>query len=317
MTRTPQEEIANSLSRGSRNIGAIVYWTGLTDVKIARPLWRQGLHVAGIADAVGKDPGPDAMLNQATKMASRKQGRGVNRARFELKSKGQFATYLVKMPRDLPDRRQDIEEVTISVDCYAVAPQLIVHNLPGIPTDEHRDSVIGEVVEWYTEIQQYVFTEEVSDALVEAMKFLNALSLRTGVYFVSAADVDRVRAVQKFIEASTTARFTVWNIKGDDENAQEARHDTRTALTARLDEVIAKVQKFTEEITVEDATPRSVNARVKLFRELDAQVELYADILGDYAVQLNEKIAKARETLLGSYLAIDDATEAEPTTAVA
>lgn len=303
--------VQSALGRGRKLLGAMVYWTGLKDVRISRALWRQGLEHAGVADAVSGDPGSDALLNTACAFATRKQGRGADRIEVKLKSKGQDAVYRVMVPRYLPDgRARTIEEATIAVDCYAegATPNAIV--AAGVDPHPGRDAVVADVLEWFGELRGYIFTDEVSSALVDIVEHLNGISLRTGVYLVPAHNIDRMRAVQRYIESSTSARLTVWNINADDENTSEARRDSREALTARLDDVIVKVKKFRETVTVEDALPRSVNAKVKLFKELDAEVELWADVLGDYTAQLAQAIADAKQTLLGEYLGLVDDTTA-------
>jgi hypothetical protein len=299
--------VKGALGRGRRLLGAMVYWTGLTDVRIARPLWRQGLDIAGVADAVSGDPGSDALLNTACQFATRRQPRGGDRVRIELKAKGQDAIYRVMVPRPQVDgRARTLEEATISVDCYAEGAEPVVDLVAGVAPHADRDRVVADVVEWFGELRNYIFTDEVSSALVDIVKHLHGAPLRTGVYFVPASQVDRLHAVKRFIESSTTAHVTAWNINADDQNTVEARHTTREVFTARLDDVIAKVQKFTATVTPDDALARSVNAKVKLFKELEAEVELWSDVLGDYVAQLNTTIATAKQTLLGKYLGLVD-----------
>lgn len=296
-------DIEHALQQGTRKLGALVYWSNLTDVRIDRALFRQGFRLCGLGKAVAKDPKPEASLNQAATIATRRQGRDVEPARVELKSKGDEAIYGVLMRRDVGDRRRYIEEAQISV-----VRESPVEPTPFVSTDAHaahdpqRDAIIQSVLEQYRELRQYAHTQEMSETLMRSMSVVGALSLRTGVYFVPQGALHTIRLLKTFLESNTCAQVTIWEIAATDENTATAKRDAREALTDRINELIAEVQTFTAGTSVEDVQMKSVNARVKRFKELDGRVGLWADILGDYQAELRATIAEAKQRLLGAFL---------------
>jgi hypothetical protein len=314
-TVTPVDlvELQKALASGEKRIGALVYWTNLTDVRIDRALFRQGFRLCGLGKAVAKDPKPEASLNQASAIAMRRQGRDVEPARVELKYKGTEAVYGVLMRRDVGDLRRYIEEAQISVMRDATDPAPIVATEAGAPIDPQRDAIIQSVIDQYNELRGYAHTLEMSETLMRAMALINALSLRTGVYFVPKEALHTIELLRTFLEGNTCAHMTVWEISATDRNLAQARRDAREAFTDRLSELVSEVKTFTEGTSAEDVQMKSVNARVKRFKELDGKVGLWADILGDYQAELRAAIAEAKQKLLGAYLgeSEDDSDEIE------
>ena len=303
----------DALSTGSSNIGALVYWRRLEGVKIERSRFRQGFEDIGLGKAVGKDPKPEACMNQAAGIASRKQGKDGRAVRIELKSKDALATYAVLVRRDTPDgRRRYIEEAHCSVVRGVRQPPPMMDKVVDLHAapDEIRDQVIREFDARYQELLQYAMTLELSEALISALALLKAIPLRTGVYFIPEANVAQARALKAFIEGETDVQLSIWGIARNDENAAEAGRDARNTLTDRFRTILDEVQGYIDGL--EGATPstKSVNARAKHFLELEAQVELYSEILGDYQQDLSANIAQAKKALLGAYLG-DDESDAE------
>lgn len=303
-TVTPVDfgELKEALAQGEKLLGAMVYWNNLTDVRIDRTLFRQGFRLCGLGKVVAKDPKPEASLNQAAAIATRRQGRDVEPARVELKSKATEATYGVLMRRDVADRRRYIEEAQISVVRDQPEPTPFVQTDPGAPLDPQRDEIIASVLEQFRELRGYAHTQELSETLMRAMGHIGALSMRTGVYFVPAGALHTITLLKTFLESNTTATMSVWEIRATKGNTANAKRDAREAFAERLSELVDEVKTFTAGTSVDDVQMKSINARVKRFKELDARVGLWADILGDHQLELRSAIAEAKQKLLGAYL---------------
>jgi len=307
---TSTEDLQNHLSAGGNAapLGALVYWRRLEGVRIARTHFRAGFEAIGLGDAVSKDPKPEACLNQAAAIASRRSGE--QSVRIEMKAKDTHARYAVLARRDHADGlRRYIEEATCSVErgVRQPPPPLVVQLAPGAQPDDQRDAAIADLERRYNDLLNYAMTMELSEALISALSLLGALPLRTGVYFVPAQNLDRVRALKGFIEAETDVQLTIWTIASSDENAAEAKRDAATAFTERFQNLQAEVAAFVAELPAGEEPPvKSVNARVRHFKELEGQVQLYAEILGDYQAELTAQIASAKQALLGAFLGSED-----------
>lgn len=301
-------DVQAAMSTGARKLGALVYWAGLSEVRINRALFRQGFAFCGLDKVVSRDPKPEAILNTAASSAMRKQPRNDQTARVELKGKGaDVATYGVLMRRDIADRRRYLEEAQITVMRYEENPTPTVQTDANAPADDNRDKVIAAVLAQYDEIRQFVHTQELSETLMRSMAAVGAISLRTGVYFVPEKALPTIRSLKAFVEGNTPATITMWDIAATDENAATARRDAHESFKFRLSELVAEVKTFTETCTPEDAASKSINARIRHFRDLDERVTLWADILGDFQADLHASIATAKETLLAAYLGEVDA----------
>lgn len=301
MVRTATE-LEQHLGQGTRTIGALVYWRHLVDVKIPRGVMEQGFDVCGLKEAV-PTPSTEKMLTDAVGRSRAGRGREV---KIELGPKGQRSVYRVLMRRDEAGRVRYVEEAQVSIDRYAPGAQLETRVLPDVPDDEIRGDVIEDIRDNLAAVRAYAFPGEISDALVSAMEVLHALPLRTGVYFVHADGLTCARALAEFIAQETPATLTVWEMRDTEQNALTARADARASFLDRLDELKAKVAAYTAETKVEDATTRSVSTRVAYFHDLDAEVGMWADILGSAAGDLRASIADAKQALLGNYLGLLD-----------
>ena len=308
------DDVQRSLSRGHRNLGAFVYWTNLTDVRLDRALFRQGFRMCGLGKAVAKDPKPEASLNQAAMIANRRQGKDAP-ASVELKHKGDEAVYCVLMRRDVADRRRYLEEATIAVERGGpTEPTPTVAVDAGVGADDSRDQIIASTLEMYAELRGYAHTQELSETLMRSMGVINAISLRTGVYFVQHDKVPTVRLLKAFLETNTCATMSVWEIRDTDDNTTEAKKNAREAFADRINELISEVKDFvSKNPNPDDVQTKSINARVKQFKDLDGRVGLWADILGDYQNELRAVIADAKQKLLGAYLgdSEDDSADAD------
>jgi hypothetical protein len=298
---TTARELEQHLGKGTRTIGALVYWRHLMDAKIPRTTLEEGFTAAGLAPAV-PHPKVEKMLTDAVTRA--RAGRG-QEVKIDLKAKGQKSVYRIMMRRD-SDRARYVEEARVAIDRYAPNAQLETELLEGVQADQTRDDVIEDIRDNLAEIRAYAFPNEISDALVSAMEHLHALPLRTGVYFVHADALTCVGELAAFIAKNTPAALTVWEMRDTAQNALTARADARASFLDRLDELKAKVAAFTAETAVEDASPRGVSTRVAYFHDLDADVGMWADVLGGAADELRKSIADAKQALLGNYLGLLD-----------
>lgn len=306
---TSLTEARAAMASGDRPIGALVYWRKLTDVHMERGAFKTGFRNAGCGKALAKDPKPEALLNQAANAAARRQGRE-ERAKIKLKGKStEVAVYAVLMRRDIGDLVRYVEEARVGVRRDGGNGKLIIEVEQNAPQDEARDALLANVEAIYTDLRDYVHGDEMSQTLMRAIAFLGGVSLRTGCYFLHALSLPSIELLQKFITENSTAHLACWDVKASDgdRNAKEARTEVRASMTARLEEIIAEVTTFTASIvTAEDVLPKSINARVGRFRELDGEVSLFADILGDYQEELHRSIAEAKQKLLGAYLGQQD-----------
>lgn len=294
---TPSNPFQDALGRGARKIGALVYWRGLSGVQVPRAAFRRLFEDAGLGEAVGRDPKPEACLNQAAGDATRNQPRSEPAARVELKAKHTNAVYAVLMRRDIGARVQYLEEARIAIPRDSPRPAAVVQVEADAQPDEARDRVIAEVLSGYRQILDYALTLEVSRAIVNAMELVSSLPLRTGVYFVPATRMAQVRDLQQRL-AAWGIRVTVWDVADSSENAAEARQDAREAFLSKVQAMTEECRTFVAE-SGEAASTTSINARVRRFKELDAQVALYSEILGDYRDEMVTAVTAAREEFLG------------------
>lgn len=307
---TSVQEAKRSIGAGDRAIGAMVYWTALTDVRIARTLYRQGFTSCGLQDALTADPKAEKVLNIAVGIANRRQGGADATGYAELKHKTDTeVAYQVVMRRDLSDRARYLEEARIRLDRGQHAPRPVVDVDPRAPQDESRDRLVDTIVDQYTELLAYADTQEVSKALVCAVRDVcSGLTLKAGFYLVRTEYLPQLMQLQKFMTSEMGANLEIWEIKTTDVNKAAAQRNAKESLRESLNVLLAEVEAFrTEHTDPEKVAAKSVNAQVKRFRELDGKVQLYADILGGYARDLTKAITTAKQEFVTAYCG-DDAS---------
>lgn len=297
----------DALKSGSRRIGALVYWRGLSDVRIDRRDFRYAFESMGLGEAVGRDPKPEACLNQAASGARRGRDKDSAPVKVELVAKHTNAVYAVLMRRDDGARVRYLEEARVAVARDQPRPRPVVTMEPAALHDPEVGAVVDDIVAKYYDVLDNILTLECSEALVAAMGVLGGLPLRTGVYFVPEVKLGTVRGLQAWLEARGI-RLTCWDIAASDENAAEARTDAREAFITKVKDLTAECRKFAE--SREEVNARSVNARVRHFHALDSQVALYADILGDFRDEMVAAVGDARREFLASLGLDDDAVAA-------
>jgi len=296
---------------GTRPLGALVYWSGIHDVRIPRSTFRSEFERMGLGAAVGRDPKAEACLNMAAAVASRRQGKDVTPARIQLKEKNSHAVYAVLMRRDVAipgeeARVRYLEEARVMVDRGQPSPTPQVVTASDVEPDDARDAVIADMVTEYRDILDNIRTQECSEALMQAVQILGGLSLRTGVYFVPAANLTRLGELRAFMSAHANVDIATWSIAASDANVAQSRRDARAAFLDKVGALVEECKAFAES-KADELSPRSINARVKRFQDLEGQASLYADILGDQVEGLKKTIIAARDRFRDSVLGAEDA----------
>lgn len=303
-----RDRVRKSIGSGNL-IGAMVYWTALSDVRTPRALFRQGIRACGLEDALAAEPKPEKVLNLAVGVANRRQGGAASNKTApgyaKLKDKTDaVVTYAVFMRRDLTDRGRYLEEATVSIDRTAPNPSPVVTLTKGAPKDEARDNLITRIVDQYTELSSFSDTQEVSKTLVASVRDVcSGLTLKAGFYLVRPDYLLKLRALRDFMATDLGATLEIWEIGETVDNTKTAKRSASESLRAAVDELIANAREFAAENTdPDDVSTKSINAQMRRFRDLDAKVTLYADILADYSTDLHKAIADAKQSILGKYL---------------
>ena len=308
-------DLKHHLAGGTAPIGALVYWRGIHDVRIARAAFRAAFDAMGLGKAVGRDPKPEACLNMAAGVAVRRRDRK-STAKVQLKTKDTHAVYAVLMRRDVTTgalgetlqepRIRYIEEARVGIDRKQSNPTPQVVTASNVAQDDGRDELIADMVREYHDVMGCIRTQEASEALMLAMSLLGGLSLRPGVYFVPARSMATVVELKAFMESQSSVEIVAWDIAATDANAGEARRDARAAFLDRVKLLADECRTFTAGLGKEEASAKSINARIKRYHDLEGQTQLYADILGDYATELHSVITAARDTFKRDVLGFDD-----------
>lgn len=313
---TSLTDLRAHLANGTKPLGALVYWSGIHDVRIPRSTFRSEFERMGLGAAVGKDPKAEACLNMAAAVASRRQGKDKQAAKIQLKEKNSHAVYAVLMRRDVVDptpggetRVRYLEEARVMVDRGQPSPSPVVITATDVDQDDDRDSVIADMVAEYQDILDNIRTQECSEALMQAMSLVCGLSLRPGVYFVPAAKLPQVTELRTFLADYANIELSVWSIAASDANVVQSRRDARAAFLDKVQKLVTECQEFASS-KGDELTARSINARVKRFHDLEGQAALYGDILGDQVEQLRTVIADARTAFRDSVLGAEDAADA-------
>ncbi len=243
-------------------------------------------------------------------MAVEVSARGYGRqAKVELASKSGGdcgdVVYRVLMRRDEEERGRYLEESRISVTRRATLPLVdVTHNPAAAPADDTRDELIAAIEHAYGDIWYHALTLELGAALSSAMKVMDGLMLRPGVYFVPAARMPQLTQLKAFVASVSSVEVVAWDIRATSENAHEAKADARAAFFERLTTLKAEVMAFAtaEKAEGDKVSERSIRVRAERFAELDAQVDTYADILGDYAAELRAAVAAAKQAFAEAVL---------------
>jgi hypothetical protein len=308
-------DLKSHLATGTKPLGALVYWSGISDVRIPRSTFRSEFERMGLGEAVGRDPKAEACLNMAAGVASRRQGKDVQPAKIQLKEKNTHAVYAVLMRRDVASgfgedgRVRYLEEARVMVDRNQHAPIPQTVTASDVDQDDARDAVIADMVAEYHDILGNIRTQECSEALMKAIQLLGGLSLRPGVYFVPAANLARLGDLKQFMADHAKVEIAAWSIATNDANLVQSRRDARAAFLDKVCVLVEECKAFASS-KGDELTARSINARIKRFHDLDGQAGLYADILGDQVAGLRQVITEARNSFRDSVLGSEDAAAA-------
>lgn len=306
------ERARRAMSQGDL-IAAQVYWQDLKGLSISRALFRQGIEAAGMGDALGAAPSAEKVLyTAATRASQRVEGdvRTKTKTHYaELKDKTDAqVVYAVMARRDVGGVRAYVEEASIAIDRALEAPPAVVTLRPNIPADAARDALVDGIVDTYQELLVTVYSQEVSETLVRAMTTVcSALTLKSGLYLVTPDHLPGVRQLEAFMASDCGVALDVWEIGESTSNHRTAARNASGQLTAAYRELLAQVEAFTAKHApaADDVPMRSVAVKMREFKELDGKVLLYADVLGDYAANLRDSIAKAKTAMLAS-LGLED-----------
>lgn len=311
MTPVTSKETLRAHLKGTGGLlGWLVYWEGLSGVRIPRTAFRAALESMGLGDVLGRDPKAEACMSIAAKAVVGRQKKNATPAQIKLKDKGRFSTYAICMRRDQAGATQDrmrwIEEARVVIDRSQPSPKPTVVVEPGVPDDDSRDSLISDLLSEYQDTLDNIRTEEASEALSASMAHLNGLTLRPGAYFVPASAGATLAELREYMELHTRVLISCWEIGPSSANASTAARSARQKFLDDVAKLGDECREFADS-RGEEMTTKSINARVKRFQELDGRVELYAGILGDLAVDLRTTIDATRKQFLAAIGLEDDA----------
>lgn len=302
---------------GSKTIGALVFWS-LSGVDIGRAELRQEFQDAGLGAAVPRDPRESTLLTSA--MRRTMVGRSDTFTRRFSKGWG----IVLEIPGPPNERGEHklihqhvasvhVETMQIAVDRARMAnPQRLAPELVwrfhGQAEHVVRAQAVALVVEQeYRNAADRLDTSDLSNVLVNLMHgttrdpLLAAVSLRQstgGLYFVHASKVDQARQVRDLVQRlSPQSSFVVMTLTGEADNLDAAAQSAELGFTSQLAELRDEVREFLAKTPRSELTDRSVRIRADRFQLLRARVELFRDVLGTVAGELQGQIELAREQL--------------------
>lgn len=305
---TSATAIEGALASGDVLLGSIVFWPSLEGVKMTRAAFRQVFEDVGLGDALGRDPKPEACLNKAAAYASLATSQGFSKGRkapirVEMKEKNKtHATYSVLVRDRMSDgRTRYLEEARIICERWVERPKLTVITNPKAGPNAERDRVIDAVVDRYDTLLHFALTPEMSKTLINAMRLTSSLALRTGVYFVPQANMATVEALRGLLARKAGVHVSAWSVASSGANLAEARNSAVVAMRDRLNEIKASAKELIDETPKgEGFSAKKLNARLRHLSDLENDAALYADILGQYATEVQVAVAEARKSLGGS-----------------
>lgn len=284
-------------------VGAICMWS-LASVRVPRAQLHSDMEQIGLGEAVARAPKPGSLLRKACNSV---ESESIVFDRVSVPGGGAVFAASDRRVRE-HDRRVD----------YQLRCRIAVTADGTIVREDPNDPLLERVAHQYVELRDYAHSDEVSSVLVRSMHghrgqpLLNALNLRGaagGVYFVPAAEMGRLRALQAWVLGqSEHSEFSVWEITGSDAHLEQAARSAvssfRSKLKAVSDECAAFVADMRDTIArsetdqkAEAALEGSLAVRKARYNALSAQVYSYAEILGERKQALLDEIAEAREAL--------------------
>ncbi|CAB4155108.1 hypothetical protein UFOVP650_79 [uncultured Caudovirales phage] len=301
MTTTKEQLGAVLSSVGTQTLGALVFWS-LAGVRIRRDEFRAQLELLQLGEALPADPSPRGALGKAVEQVLAGKRSLIARrlaAGWALVTE-RVESGVAKLEHVATVVTKDREVVFTYLDGFSVENFAAV----GFPSLEQliRDA--------YDVACNYLLTADLSQALTNALTgsphrgLLAGLSLRErtgGLYFINAAQVDRMQGLKALV--ATAARDCVVNVMtltGDAENLQQAAVVARQTFAAQLADLRAELLQFNGSLQTDGKQPKdyAIRVRSERFKELKARVELFRDVLGSVASELETQIEDSRAELI-------------------
>lgn len=281
---------------GSRVIGALMFWS-LSRVRLRREAVREAFSGLGLAAAVPRDPGPEALARKAAQAAQR--GRPEVLIRPVVRDHEKVVYAIVHEQRD---------EASVELR-YQQANRIAFRRDGTVVTEFEGDPVAEAMVQAYVEHRDYADAAELSHMMIAALlgthtaPMLQAISLRQaqgGLYFLPAQSVEQARALGAWIESVSDSDISILTLTADAENLQHAARAARRSFAVRYQELMDEIRDFVRQQGAgEELSERSVRIRTERLGRLRDQAELYRELLGDMRQRLADQIARAQAALVG------------------
>lgn len=277
-------------------LGCIVYWS-LRGFRENREDFRSAMQAMGLEAAVGRPMSASAAMTRALEVWRRGRGWAAHRRL----STGNVALVCFQeeegslRPRHVWTVSRDGAQIAEGPD-HKLAP-------PEMATDM-RDGLLAAL----NEVRAYASTADLSEAMTTALQgtrkdpMLASANLRGeagGVYFVPEAKCAQLDALKNYVESRSASRISRFWITTAADNAEAVQQAVQQTVADELVELRDSVLKFAEECRLNNETPnlKSRNARAKRYDDLSAKVELWSDMLGAVAAEMQAKIAEAKKAL--------------------
>jgi hypothetical protein len=298
---------------GERTIGAMCFWS-LSGVDVSRDEFRAAFEAIGMAAAVPRDPRHDTSLTTAVKAVQigkrdvvvRRvaKGWGIVLEKTETETAGARLklTHALTVHAD-PDPTT-IRLAREKDPANRLAPEL-VWKFSGTPDQIERARLLAsEITQEYLKTRARIGTSDLSAVLVNTMhgttkdSLLAAVSLRQssgGLYFVHASKVQAARDLADTVHRiAPKCALSVLTITGNADNLAAAAQAAKNGFVTQLNELKAEVAQFRSETDLGKRTERNVTVRAAHYTALASRVQLFRDVLGDIADELNFEITAAK-----------------------
>ncbi len=299
--RIERDLVGRSLAAnaGGDIIGAVTFWS-LGGTRVKREAMRVALENVGLGFAMPKNPKPQAVLRMAVDVVRRSSNEHVVFDRVSDTST--MTTYAMSV-------RATDEAAELAT--YAHKTRVRVSKVDGkIAIEDPLDPILLRVEQAYLEITNMITTSELGLVLINALRGrrhmpgLSAVNLRGdtgGVYFVPAANVDRLDTLAKLVdEIAVEGAITVWPIPRGDRTIAQATSAIRSDFVDRIKAAKEDVATLLEEIAADRTTDpegRRVMARAKSFAGIRARISVYSELLGDMRGTLDDQLGELKAAI--------------------
>jgi hypothetical protein len=286
---------------GTKEIGALVFWS-LSGVNIPRDEFRKAFEAHGMGAAVPRAPRHATCLTTAVTgaMVGKKD---VFARRLEHNGWG-----LVVEHHDR-DNNELAHKHVATVELEGLKNIRLKWKFQGKPEQLAKLSVVKPDIEArYETARTHLDTSDLSSILVNLMHgtaretLLGAVSLRErtgGLYFVHARRLEDLALVKNTVERlAPKCSITVLTISGSADNLAAAAAAARQSFEGQLKELRDELVQFKAQLGNKGATEHNITVRANRYDQLNARVELFRDVLGDVALELEMSIASAKAELV-------------------